>query len=279
MEVLDSKTILVSPRNPAKRRTYARTFVKTIHLANVTTPQGITEIITALRTLLNMRYIAQVPATHAIAIHDTPSQLALAEKIVADLDRPAGNQAAGPTPAVPLDAGSEVGGVLRSRALRKLVSAPSQLPPGVVTRVTVDLNEDTRTSYERLAQMAGLQVTFESRFQNGPVQRLKLRDVDVADALDFLGLQSGTFWQILDDSTIMVAPDNPAARRDLEPRIAKTIHLSRIRTPAGILEVVTALRTLFNAVQLEASANAVVMRDTAENLALAEKFIADLDRP
>jgi type II secretory pathway component GspD/PulD (secretin) len=275
-EVLDSKTILVSPDNQTKRRTYTRTFVKAIPLASVTTQLEITEIVTALRTLLNLRYIAQVPAINTIVIHDTASRLAFAEKLVADLDKPSGNQASVPAALLPFDAGSETGGILRSRAFRKMSPAPSPLDSKATRSLTLDMTEDIRQSYERLAKEAGLNVVFKERFQNAAAGRFRLKDVDAVDALDFLALQTGTFWQFLDSATIVVAPDNQTTRRDLEPRTAKTIPLTGIQTPAGAGEILTALRTLLNTREVASAPNAIVMRDTPENIALAERLIADL---
>jgi general secretion pathway protein D len=51
------------------------------------TSTEITEAITALRTLLNMRYLAQSTSMNAIIIRDTPDRIAIAEKIIEDLDK------------------------------------------------------------------------------------------------------------------------------------------------------------------------------------------------
>jgi len=55
--------------------------LKTIYLSNSVTSTEITEAITALRTLLNMRYLAQSTAMNAIVIRDTADRIAIAEKI------------------------------------------------------------------------------------------------------------------------------------------------------------------------------------------------------
>jgi general secretion pathway protein D len=80
-------TILVSPDNQTKRRDYDELILKTIYLTNSVTSTEITEAITALRTLLNMRYLAQSAAMNAIIIRDTADRIAIAEKIIEDLDK------------------------------------------------------------------------------------------------------------------------------------------------------------------------------------------------
>jgi general secretion pathway protein D len=83
-------TILVAPDNQTKRRDYEDLILKTIYLSNSVTSTEITEAITALRTLLNMRYLAQSTSMNAIIVRDTADRIAIAEKIIKDLDKPKG---------------------------------------------------------------------------------------------------------------------------------------------------------------------------------------------
>ena len=84
---INRTTILVSPENQTKRRDYDELVLKTIYLSNSVTATEITEAITALRTLLNMRYLAQSTAMNAIIVRDTADRIAIAEKIIGDLDK------------------------------------------------------------------------------------------------------------------------------------------------------------------------------------------------
>jgi len=54
--------------------------------------------------------------------------------------------------------------------------------------------------------------------------------------------------------------------------------LTNIQTEEGLREIVAALRTVLNARQVESTAKSIVLRDTAENVAIAERIVADLDR-
>jgi general secretion pathway protein D len=84
---VNKSTILVSPDNQTKRRDYDDLILKTVYLSNSVTSTEITEAITALRTLLNMRYLAQSTAMNAIIMRDTADRIAIAEKIIEDLDK------------------------------------------------------------------------------------------------------------------------------------------------------------------------------------------------
>src|SRR5262245_5783647 len=84
---VNKTTILVSPDNQTKRRDYDDLILKTFYLSNSVTSTEITEAITALRTLLNMRYLAQSTSMNAIIVRDTADRIAIAEKIIEDLDK------------------------------------------------------------------------------------------------------------------------------------------------------------------------------------------------
>jgi general secretion pathway protein D len=84
---INRTTILVSPDNQTKRRDYDDLILKTVYLTNSVTSTEITEAITALRTLLNMRYLAQSTSMNAIIMRDTADRIAIAEKIIEDLDK------------------------------------------------------------------------------------------------------------------------------------------------------------------------------------------------
>src|SRR5271168_1078963 len=79
--------IFVAPDNPQKRKDVEDEVVKTFYVSNTLTPQDLTEIVTGLRQLLDLRRIQQVNSQNAIVIRDTPDKLLLAGKIIRDIDK------------------------------------------------------------------------------------------------------------------------------------------------------------------------------------------------
>jgi general secretion pathway protein D len=78
--------IMAIPDQTQKRRDYEEQVIQTYYLSNAVLPQDLTEIVTGLRQLLDLKRIQQVNSQNAIVIRDTPGKLALAEKIIHDLD-------------------------------------------------------------------------------------------------------------------------------------------------------------------------------------------------
>ena len=84
---LSSNVVFIAPDNAQKRKDVEDEEVRTFYLSNTVTPQEVTEIITSLRQLLDLRRLAQVNAQNAIVIRDTPDKIALAAKIIDDIDK------------------------------------------------------------------------------------------------------------------------------------------------------------------------------------------------
>jgi general secretion pathway protein D len=79
--------IFVASDQPQKRRDYEEQVIKTFYLSNTVQPQDLTEIVTGLRQLLDLKRIQQVNSQNAIILRDTPDKLMLAEKMIHDIDR------------------------------------------------------------------------------------------------------------------------------------------------------------------------------------------------
>src|SRR5258708_3232354 len=82
-----SNIIFVAPDQAQKRKDYEEEIVKTFYLRNTTLPQELTEIVTSIRQLLDLRRVKQINAQNAIVIRDTPDRVMLAQKIIDDIDK------------------------------------------------------------------------------------------------------------------------------------------------------------------------------------------------
>ena len=272
VEVLDEKTLIVAPDNPSKRRDYELQVIKTFRLTNVVTPQDISQVVTALRSTLNARYIAANPSVNSIVIRDTPNRITTAERIIADLDKRAA--AVIQPDAIATNATGDLF-VQQAGNTRRL--SPSRSPVQVAASPSsFKMDQSSRAAFEALAQTAGLNIIFDRDFRSTPVQ-FRVDNMEILDALDRLALQTRSFWTAIDSKTILVAPDNPAKRREFDRVLAKTFYLPNASATA-MSEIVTSLRTLLNLryVATTSATNALLIRDTPNRLAIAEKLITDL---
>ena len=80
-------TIFVASDNPAKRKELEQSVVKTFYLSNLSQPTELQDVVNAVRTVLEVSRIQQLPSQQAIVMRGTPDQILLAEKIVHDIDK------------------------------------------------------------------------------------------------------------------------------------------------------------------------------------------------
>ncbi len=80
-------TIFVAQDTPAKRKEVEQSVIKTFYLSNVSTPQELQDMVNAMRQILEIARIQQLPTQNAIVVRGTPDQIALAGKLIDDLDK------------------------------------------------------------------------------------------------------------------------------------------------------------------------------------------------
>ena len=85
---LSPNTIFITMDNPNKRRDYEEQVAKVFYLANVNTPQELQEIVNAVRSVADIQRFFPYNAQNAIIAKGSADQVALAEKILHDLDKP-----------------------------------------------------------------------------------------------------------------------------------------------------------------------------------------------
>ncbi len=85
---LSGNTIFVTQDNTTKRRDYEDQVVKVFYLKNVNTAQELQEIATDVRTVCDIRRLFTYTAQMALIVRAEADRVALAEKIIHDLDKP-----------------------------------------------------------------------------------------------------------------------------------------------------------------------------------------------
>ena len=79
--------IMVIPDQATKRHDFEEEVLKTFYLSNTVTPQDLTEIVTGLRSLFDLKRIQQLNSQNAIIVRGTPDVLTLIGKVLDDIDK------------------------------------------------------------------------------------------------------------------------------------------------------------------------------------------------
>jgi len=130
---------------------------------------------------------------------------------------------------------------------------------------------------ENMARLLNLNVVFDESFKDTNKFSLALTDVTLAKALDVLFLQSKLIFELADRRTLVVYADNQPNRQRLERLLVKTFYLSN----ADLNETRTIVQANLGAqrqVQVSKQLNALVVRATPSELAVAQSLIDSLDK-
>ena len=142
---------------------------------------------------------------------------------------------------------------------------------------------DLQYLIKELAKDLDLNVLFDSEtFRPGALPKavIELKQVTAAEALDYVFLQQGLFFQKVGPHTILVASQN--RRQNFQQLVLRTFYLANA-APADVAKVVqTAIpaqpgRTP-TIVLTDAATNSITIRDTTENIRLIGKLIDSLDK-
>jgi general secretion pathway protein D len=80
-------TIFVAQDSPAKRKEVEQSVLKTFYLSNLSQPTELQDVVNAIRAVLDVQRVQQLLSQNALVVRGTPDQIALAEKLVEDLDK------------------------------------------------------------------------------------------------------------------------------------------------------------------------------------------------
>jgi general secretion pathway protein D len=168
------------------------------------------------------------------------------------------------------------------RASTRTLSYQSQLEPTLKVPITIHLSQPTRTAFETIGEMAGIHVLFDRDLRTFTPQTvtLDLDNVSFYQALDILNVQTKTWWQVVDKNTILIIEDSSTKRRDLEEVVLKVIYLSNPTTTQELNDIMNQVRQNLNITVMTAypPLNALVIKDSPDKVAMAEKLAYALDK-
>jgi general secretion pathway protein D len=159
-----------------------------------------------------------------------------------------------------------------------------ELKPLNSTPLTLRMaGQKTKVVFETIARLAGINVVWDPDYQ-APAKdtiNVDLNNSTLEDALDYVSVETKSFWKALSPNTIFITNDNQNKRRDYEEQVTKVFYLQNISQPAELQEIVNVVRTAcdINRVFPYNAQFALVVRGEADRVELAEKLIHDLDKP
>jgi general secretion pathway protein D len=154
---------------------------------------------------------------------------------------------------------------------------PPLLSPRSPDPINVNFPQPTSilTIYRALAKGFGFNVFFDPNMRDQQLA-IELNEVTAEKALEVICRAGQHFYKVVDEHTILIAPDNAQNRRLYEDQVIQTFFLSNA-DPKIIMNL---LRSLVDARKLSPNEqlNALTIRETADKVKVAESLIRANDK-
>jgi general secretion pathway protein D len=146
--------------------------------------------------------------------------------------------------------------------------------------ITMYLTANADAVYKTIGKIAGFNVLVDPDYKPQKIT-VDLTNVTLREALEMVRLESKTFWRPVLSNAIFVSADSPTKRKELEQNVMKTFYLQNIESPNELQEAANVVKQMLDVtrVQLVQAQDALIMRGTPDQMVLAEKLLADFDKP
>ncbi len=165
---------------------------------------------------------------------------------------------------------------LKAKAKKESLAPPKLSPRSNIPILLQFREQPIGKIFEAIGKASGINFIFDDKTDLTKPMTVDIGNVTLDKALDILMLQTKNFYKVIDDSTLLVAPDNRQKRQELEDQVIRTFYLSN----GEVKQVQTLLRTLLNTRQIAENdpLNSVTIKDTPDKVAIAEKIIDANDK-
>ncbi len=137
-----------------------------------------------------------------------------------------------------------------------------------------------KSMLQAIGRMSGINFLFDEQFRDGALA-VDLSGKEVEQAVRFICAASKNFYRIIDDKTILVAPDNIQKRQQYELNALKTFYLSNINVQDVQQQLTAIMRSAYKApnIQVDKTLNSLTVRDTPQVVEMIGRLLRKWDKP
>jgi general secretion pathway protein D len=161
----------------------------------------------------------------------------------------------------------------------ELASSAPELKPLPNTSISLKMTNDVKIIFDTIGKLAGITITYDPDL---PARRISvdLNNLTLQQALDIVCLQSKTFFKPITENIIFVAQETTQKHKDYDEQLVETFYLANTVQSQDLTEITNGLRQVLNLTKVQQlnSQNAIIVRDTADKLAIARKLLKDIDK-
>ena len=155
--------------------------------------------------------------------------------------------------------------------------APPKLNPRSQEAIAMKFKDETVGKvYDILSKVSGINFIYDDKVDLQRKIDLDLANISFEKAMDVLMITNKHFYKIIDENTLLIAPDNKQKRQEYEDNVIRTFYLSN----ADPKQVSALVRTLLNTRQIadNPNLNSITIKDSPEKIEIAERIINANDK-
>ena len=166
--------------------------------------------------------------------------------------------------------------LMKERARRRDLGPP-RLDPRSNIPILLNFQEvEVGKIFEAISKASGINFIYDEKVELDRPRTIDIGNVTMEKALDVLMLQTKNFYKVIDEYTLLIAPDTRQKRQEYEDQVIRTFFLSNADTKT----IVTLLRSLLQSRQIAENPdlNSLSIKDTPAKVAIAERIITANDK-
>ncbi len=161
-----------------------------------------------------------------------------------------------------------------ARNREEIVATP--LKAALKKPITLEFrNAPLQSILEVISRSAGVSFIFDRDLRSDLKATLFARNTSVEDAINVLLATNQLEKKILNDSTLLIYPNQPAKQKEYQELVVKSFYLGNADPKQTLNLIKTVVKT--RDVYIDERLNLLVMRDTAEAIKVAEKLVSSHD--
>jgi general secretion pathway protein D len=133
-----------------------------------------------------------------------------------------------------------------------------------------------RQVFELISKQTGLNFIFDKDVPPDTKATVYVRDSSIDEVIRFVLVTNQLERKVLNDNTVLIYPNTPAKNRDYKDLVMRSYYLTNadVKQTANMVRQLLKTRDLF----IDEKLNLLVIRDTPEAIAVADKLIANQDK-
>ncbi len=166
--------------------------------------------------------------------------------------------------------------VMKEEARRRALEPPKLDPRSNIPILLNFIDTEIGKIFEAMSKASQINFIFDEKTDLDKPMTIDIGNVTLEKALDILMLQTKNFYKVIDEHTLLIAPDTRQKRQEYEDQVIRTFYLSNGDTK----QVVTLLRSLLQSRQIAENPdlNSVTIKDTPDKVTIAERIINANDK-